>query len=300
MGALLAKWWHPDLLSLKAAGQDPCITIHMGGDAFSKDDSSKTKAQQMEAGIKEILGPYGALLLKYDETEQEAAIRNPKYAQQLFERRRKELQGRICIMLKPIYIDRVTGWSYCREMLRFRSAVLNLQTQEDRDRYLRDILEMEGREAYERHAADLRTLKPEVLPGMLIWESCKGLDRCLKAAQRDTRNDNDPTKVSRSEDVLKFNAVDGENGDDELESWRNLCAAYKEIATTMPRSYFVNERMGEMQKEYVEAFGEELTDPTRLKMIAARQAQIYGEQNPAGNRRFTFPRAGSQRHKGVN
>jgi hypothetical protein len=298
VGALLAKWWHADLLALKAAGQDPSVIIHMGGDTFSKDDASKTKAQQMEAGIKEVLGPYGALLLKYDETEQEAALRNPKYAAQLFERRKQELQGRMCIMLKPIYIDRVTGWSYMREMLRFRSAVMDLQTKEEREKYLMDVLATEGREAYERHAADLSSLKPEVLPKMLVWDKCKGLDRCLKVAQCNTSADGDPSRASKREDVLKMNAdADGLNGDDELESARNLIAAFKEIETTMPKSYFINERMGVAQKEHVEAFGEELTDPTRLAMIAARQAQQYDMQNPKAGGRLNFSRASSQRHR---
>jgi hypothetical protein len=298
MGALLAKWWHPDLIALKGAGQEPSVVIHMGGDAFAKDDASKTKAQQMEAGIKEVLGPYGALLLKYDETEQEAALRNPKYARQLFERRQKALLGHMHIVLKPIYIDRVTGWDYMREMLRFRTAVLDLQTPEARDRYLMDILATEGREAYERHAQDLRTLKPEILPKTLIWDRCKELDRCLKAAQRNLTADNDPSKTSKREDVLKFNAdSDGMNGDDSLESARNLIAAYKEIEVDMPRGYFINERIGEAQKEHEEAFGERITDPMRLRMIALTQAGIYKAEHPSGGAQFSLPRASSQRHR---
>ena len=298
LGALLAKWWHSDLLALKASGQAPQVVIHMGGDAFAKDDASKTKAQQMESGIKEVLGPYGALLLKYDETEQEAAMRNPKYAAQLFERRKKELLGRMCIMLKPIYIDRVTGWDYMREMLRFRPAILDLQTKESRESYLRDVLKTEGREAYERHAADLRTLKPEVLPKMRIWEVCKEFDRFLKVAQRDMRNDDDPSKPSKREDVLKMNAdSDGNNGDDAGEAGRNLIAAFKEIETDMPKSYFVNERIGDAQREHVESFGEEIVDPTRLRQIATRQAQIYSEEHASTGKEFTFPRASSGRHR---
>lgn len=296
MGAMLEKWWLPDLLALKATGQEPSVIIYMGGDAFSKDDSSKTKAQQVEAGIRQA-GNVECMLLKYDETEQEAAARNPQYARQLFERRRQQLQGKMSIILKPIYIDRVTGWDYMREMLRFRPAMVQLQTPEDRDQYLRDVLATEGREAYERHAADLQKLKPEILPKMHIWDRCKELDRCLKVAQRDTRADGDPSKVSKSEDVLKFNAVDGENGDDAIDSARNLIAAFKEIETTMPKSYYVNERMGEVKKQHIEDFGEELTDATRLAMIAARQAWNYEKQNPAQAGRMNFPRSSSQRHR---
>ena len=298
LGALLAKWWHSDLLALKAAGQAASVVIHIGGDAFAKDDASRTKAQQMEAGIKEVLGPYGALLMKYDETEQEAALRDPKRARALFEQRTKGMQGHMHIVLKPLYIERVTGWDYMREMLRFRPAVLDLQTPEARDQYLRDVMAAEGIEAYERHAADLRTLKPEVLPKMLIWDRCKEADRFLKVAQRDMRNDDDPSKISRREDVLKMNAdSEGMNGDDAGESLRNACAAFKEIETTMPKSYYVNERMSVIQEDHVRNFGEELTDPTRLAQIARTQAARYEVAHNSGPKQFTFPRGGSQRHR---
>ena len=77
--------------------------------------------------------------------------------------------------------------------------------------------------------------------------------------------------MSKSELVLKFNAIDGENGDDALDSLKYLLGAMKEIATDVPRAYFVNEQIGLAQKEHVEAFGEEITDPTRLRQIAMRQ-----------------------------
>lgn len=298
LGALLAQWWHKDLLALQAAGQDPCVTIHLGNDAFSKDDAAKTKAQQIESGIKDVLGPFGALLLKYDETEKEAMVRNPRLAQQMFEARKKQLAGHICIALKPVYFDRVTAWDYVRDWIRFRPTVLSFQTDEARAQYLRDVLESEGREAYERHAADLRTIEPEVLPKVQIWECCVELDRCLRRAESDRRNDNDPTKISKREDVLKFNADEnGQDGDDALESFRNGAVAFKEIQTTIPRSYFVGERMNKAQEEHKQAFGEELTDNTRLAMIAQRQNAQYSKEHPSGGTKMNFPRASSTRHR---
>lgn len=219
VGAVLAKWWQPDLIALKASGRDPCVTIHMGADVFSKTDVVKTKAEQIEAGIREVLGPYGAILLKYDENEQEAMRRDPQMAKRMFDARRKSLNGQICIALKPIYFDRVAAWGYVRDMLRFRPAVMDLQTPEQRDKYLRQVLEDEGLEAYERQAADLRQIKPEILPKLQIWKACKELDRCLRAAMHNTSGDSDPSKPSRREDVMKFNAdpITGEGGDDALE-----------------------------------------------------------------------------------
>lgn len=299
VGAVLAKWWQPDLIALKASGRDPCVTIHMGADVFSKTDVVKTKAEQIEAGIREVLGPYGAILLKYDENEQEAMRRDPQMAKRMFEARRKSLNGQICIALKPIYFDRVAAWGYVRDMLRFRPAVMDLQTPEQRDKYLRQVLEDEGLEAYERQAADLRQIKPEILPKLQIWKACKELDRCLRAAMHNTSGDSDPSKPSRREDVMKFNAdpITGEGGDDALEAFRNAAAAFQEIQTMMPLSYFVDERMGEIQAAHAEAFGEEITDPLRLAMINAAQTASYETKNEP-MRGMNLARAGSFRHRG--
>lgn len=298
IGALLAKWWQPELIELQRHGKSPCITIHLGADAFSKTDVTKTKAEQIEAGIKEVLGPYGAILLKYNDDEREAMMRDPKRAQMMFDRRKRDLGDRICIALKPAYVDRIAAWSYMRELLRFRPAVVNLQTPADRESYLRDVLAQEGLLAYEAQVAELRRLEPEVLPKVQIWDVCRELDRCLQVAQHDTRADADPSRPSKREDVLKFNADnEGKNGDDSLESARNGFVAFKEMQATMPLSEFVSTRVDEVQQEHLANFGEELTDPTRLAMVAQRQQAIYAKQTPQTGGSFTFPRGGSQRHR---
>ncbi len=297
LGALLAKWWHPELLALHKYGKDPCITIHVGSDAFSKTDVSKTKAEQIEAGIKEVLGPFGAILLKYDETEREAMARDPKRAQLMFANRRQQTLGKICIALKPVYLDRIAAWSYMRDLLRFRPAVLNLQTDEARASYLKDVLTQEGLLAYEQQATELRNMRPEILPKLQIWDICKELNRCMRVAQHDTRADADPSRTSKREDILKMNADDnGENGDDSLESGRNLLLAYKEMESTMPKAEWVADRITEIQSGHVQAFGQELTDPTRLAMIAARQQGQYERQNKPQGGTLTFSRSAT-RHR---
>lgn len=300
-GALLAKWWHPELLAMQREGVSPTITIHIGADAFSKTDDVKTKAQQMEAGIKEVLGPYGALILKYDEDEKEVMRRDPKRAQMMFNLRQKQLDGRMCIVLKPVYVDRITAWGYVRDWLRFRPAVLPLQTPEEREQYLRDTLAAEGREVYEIQAAALRALKPEILPKVAIWDKCVGLDRCLKAAQHDTRGDDDPARISKREDVLKFNSDEnGENGDDELESFRNGAIAFKEIEVQIPESRWVAGRMADIQQGQVSAFGGEITDINRLAQIHRTQAALYAKANPQTGGSLILPRHASMRHRQVH
>ena len=298
-GAMLAKWWHDELLGLKMSGQQPCITIHMGKDVFDKTDYSKTRAEEMAAGIREVLGPYGALLLKYTDDERDMMLRDKQRAQQMFDRRRAEIGDSLCIALKPVYFNRVSAWAYVRDQLRWRPAILQFHTDTEREDYLRDVLKSEGREAYERTAMELQKIKPEILPKVLIWDRCVQLDRCLKAAQRDMRNEGDSSGASKIEDVRKFNADPdtGLNGDDALEAFRDGLLAFKDIQTTIPLSYYVADRVNQAQEQHIKDFGEELTDPTRLAMISQTQAANYTKQHGVGLRAFTPARASSLRHR---
>ena len=301
-GAMLARWWQHDLIALKEAGRDPCVVIYMSGvhgDVFSKDDASKSKAEQILAGIREVLGPFGALLLKYDENEREVMLRDKQRAQAMFEKRRQELAGHICIALKPIYFDRVSAWDYLRDCLRFRPARLAFANQDERERYLREVLATEGRESYERIRTELERVKPEILPRLQIWDCCRELDRCFRVAQCDMSNEGDPSKTSRSEDVLKFNANSetGEGGDDALDAARLGVLAYKEIQTQIPLSYFVSDRIEEAKEACLRDTGETLDDPTRLAMISRQATANYGKLHAPAKAQLYLPRASSQRHR---
>jgi hypothetical protein len=294
LGALLAKWWMPELVALQRAGRDPNITIHLGSDAFAHSDETKTIAELMAAGIQHVLGPFGALLLKYNEDENEVMMRDPKRAKMLFERRKSELQGHMFIALKPVYVDRVKAWAHLREWLRFRPAILQLQTEEQRDEYLRAVLAEQGSVAYELQLAELKNIKPEILPKVQFWSHCTEIDRCLKSAQRDTSADGDPSRQSKREDVLKFNADDeGKNGDDALESVRNGCLAFQDIKVEIPREYWVSEQVEAAKKQFIEDYGEPITDPTRLAMIAMKQDALYKRDHSDNLKAFTPARAGT-------
>jgi hypothetical protein len=199
LGVMLAKWWMPELESLP----DHRITIALSPDAFSKTDASKTKAEQIEAGIKEVLGPYGAMLLRYNEDEKAAMARDPKAAAMMFELRKRDMEGKMCIALMPANNDRVAGWSYLRDLLRFRPALKDLTPDPN---YLKHVLETRGIEAYELAAVHARDARPEVLPKIQIWRTCRTLDAFLRVAMHDD--------APRAEDVRKFDAEDGVGGDD--------------------------------------------------------------------------------------
>jgi len=287
LGVMLANWWLPELEALP----DHQVTIYMGEDAFSKTDSSKTIAEQMELGIKEILGPYGALMMRFNDDERAAAQRNQSYAQDLFQRRKAKSEGHMCIVLQPQHVKRIEGWSFFRDMLRFRPA--RTESEEEIKQRLTSLYNRSGVEAYERELAEYKSHGPEILPKLQIWKKCIELDRCLKVAQHDV--DETGRNPKRNEDVRKFNSQDGVGGDDSLESARNGLCAYKEIQTRMPKSYWVAERCSNVQEEHIAAFGEPITDVTRLMQIQTRQAALYAKQNPPAGGTLTLPRASVHR-----
>jgi hypothetical protein len=129
----------------------------------------------------------------------------------------------------------------------------------------------------------------EVLPKMLLWRRCAEAIRGLIEAQTD--------EPPRQEDVRKWDAVDGIRGDDGLDSLRHLTMSYKDVESVVPKSYYIGERMTLAQEEHVAAFGTELTDRTRLAMIAAAQSAKYDKLHKPSDWAFSLPRASSRRHR---
>ncbi len=284
MGVLLAKWWLPDLEFLP----DKQVVIALSPDAFSKTDASRTKAEQIADGIQQVLGPYGAFLLRYNDDERIAMSKDPSLAVKMFERRRQDMaKGQFCIALKAANTDRIAGWSYIREMLRFRPIVTETQA-ELKDR-LQATFHRAGVEAYEKELSRVVQKETAVLPKMVIWKCCRELKRFFEEAMTD--------EPPRDEDVRKWDAKDGIGGDDPGDAVRHLLMMYKEVESVMPKSYFIGERMAAAQEEHVKNFGVELTDPTRLAMISQTQAAAYSRQGISGPKSFTLPRASSGRHR---
>ncbi len=295
MGVKLASWWLPDMEYLP----DKSVTVSFSPDAFSKTDDVRTKAEQVAAGIKSVLGPYGAFLLKYTDDERAAMERDPYVAQRMFDRRKADAShGQFCIVLKPASTDTVARWSYMRELLRFRPVVQ--ETEFALKARLMETFERAGRsgdgsaavQAYERELSKVKRPEGEEnLPKLQVWKGrCPGLVRCMEEANRD---EDHPEKVK------KFNAPEdgGPGGDDALDSVGMGLHHFKDIENKMPKSYFLSERMEQIQTQYETDVGSRITDPTRLIMIQTLQAHRFDMKNPPGGHRFSAPRASSGRHR---
>lgn len=278
-GVQVAKWWLPDLEGLP----DKKITLAFSQDAFNKTDVSKSRAEQFAEGIRTVLGPYGAVLMKFNDDERAAMERNPQYAQKLFRSRiDSQPKGVMAIFVKPANKNPLDGWQYIVDLLRFRAVVG--ETEEEIKKRLQATYQQSGLEAYERELSKVQVRGKEVLPKLQIWKRCAEFIRGLREAMHDEAE-------GREEFMKGFNAIDGVGGDDGLDSGRYTLMNYKEIAALMPKSYWITEAMEKIQAEQVENFGEVITDPTRLAMISMTQSAKFDKINQRASGSFTLPRA---------
>ena len=287
MGMLLAKWWLPDLERLP----DKAVTVALSPDAFNKTDATKTRAEQIVEGIKEVLGPYGAFLMRYTDDEREEMKRDPDKALEMFQKRRGQTvpKGVLSINIQMAVNNRVDGWNYIVDLLRFQPVLQ--ETEEELEKRLVEMFTKRGAEAYEREVAKVRVRRgPEILPKLVLWKNCTEAIRFLSEAVHD--------EEPKHEDVRKSHAIDGVGGDDGGDSLRYTLMSYKEVAAKMPRSYWLNEQMDRAQAEHERDFGEKITDQTRIVQIAMTKAAQFDKANSTGGSRFNLPRAGSRRHWG--
>jgi hypothetical protein len=73
--------------------------------------------------------------------------------------------------------------------------------------------------------------------------------------------------------------------------------AFKDIQTTIPKSYWLNERMGQIQDAAAVAQGAQITDINRLMQIQRTQAAMYDKRHQPTGGSMILPRHSSQRHR---
>lgn len=283
VGVRLAEWWLPDLEHLP----DKTITISFSSDAFSTQDDTRTKAEQVANGIRSVLGPYGAFLLRFTDDERAAMAKDPKLAERKFAQHKEKSAGNLVIVLKPASKDVAARWSYVRELLRFRPLVQ--ETEAQLKERLTKTFGRGGVEAYELELAKVKRQDKENLPRLQIWKGkAPQLVRCLSEANKDE---------DHPEKIRKWNAIDGVGGDDAIEAAGHGLHHFKDIETRMPKSYYVTDRIEQIQVAVEKETGERITDPTRLVMIHQTAESRYEKVHPGVGRQLYIPRASSGRHR---
>lgn len=283
VGVRLAEWWLPDLEHLP----DKAVTIAFSTDAFSTQDDTRTKAEQVANGIRSVLGPYGAFLMKFTDDERAAMAKDPSLAQRKFAQHREKSAGNLVIVLKPASKDVSARWSYMRELLRFRPLIQ--ETEAQLKQRLDETYGRSGVEAYELELSKVKRREKENLPRLQIWKGkAPQLVRCLTEANRDE---------DHPEKIRKWNAIDGVGGDDAIEAAGHGLHHFKDIETRMPKSYYVTDRIEQIQVATEKETGERITDPTRLVMIHQTAESRYEKVHPTAGRQLYIPRASSGRHR---
>lgn len=285
MGVRLAHWWEPELNELP----EHQITLYLSPDAFSVRkayEEPKSRAQQISDGIRSILGPQGSFILHYNDDEKVLAQRDEKAAAALYEHRRKQQAGKVCILIQRAKDSRLDGWDNVKRLLRFRPVSTPKMPDAQQ---LAELYERAGHAAYEAEVAKYRNQKAEIVPGIQIWRGCRELDRCLQSAVHDDGN--------HAEDMRKFDAEDGVGGDDAIDSLRMGCLSYKAVESQIPQGTWVREQVGHIQEEYQQVHGEQITDITRLMQIERTQKALYEKSHKPAGGTLTLPRAGSTRHR---
>jgi hypothetical protein len=89
-------------------------------------------------------------------------------------------------------------------------------------------------------------------------------------------------------------------GYDAIEGCGHGLHHFKEVERVIPKAYYVQERMEQIQMQYETNIGERITDPNRLIQVQITQASRYDRAHPAAGGSFNIPRAGSSMHRRPN
>lgn len=273
-GAEIAKWCLKDMEGLPSHR----LTLYLSPDAFAKRDEPHTQAEGIAAGIQSILGAGSAFLSAPNEDEKRMAQMDPHLGLRAFQARAESLQQGFGISIERANPNRLAGAEFVRELLRFRPLRPVMDTP---DWSYIEILRHSPNHEFllNQYMEKFRSQPEEVLPKLQIHRQ-----RCPRLIESIQSMVLDPDKP---EDLLKRNATDQDMGDDEFESFRMGCMAYKAMKDRPPREIVVGERL-----EAARARGE--CDMTALAQIARHAQYDYdregGAQKPIRLGRMAVPR----------
>lgn len=256
LGVRLAETTLPDLERMPGHS----MVLSLSPDAFARRDDRNTVAQQLTVGLGMVLGPEAVFLVDATEEERsEHGVRVWDAVQQRQEAQREKIR----IAVRRANNDRVGGWNYLRQLLRWW-PLREKSTKAVDYSIVRDILKRpNGPEEYAKYLASLAAMD-EVLPRLVIHSCCPRVIEGLQRAQYDAYN---------KEDVQK------QDGDDEIDSLRYGVMAHRKDDAMLPRSVHLARRMDE------EVARHGYLTPHSLVMIArAKEAEYKRTSSQSGIR----------------
>lgn len=253
MGAMVAEASLEDLEGLP----DHHLTIYLSPDAYQRRDARNTIAQQIEVGMRLVLGSDAVFLVDYNEDERAMSIED---ALKSLERRREAQKGKIAITIERANTDRKAGWMYIRKLLRWWPIKTASGRQPD-EKVVRAILRMpDATRRYAEYMSQFET-QQEVLPLLQIHDCCTSLPKGILAARH---SESDP------EDVLK------EDGDDRADALRYLLMGHRKQQVELPKGEFVSRLMSQRTATYGN-----LSMQSRVMMARTAERQFEAQQNSA-------------------
>lgn len=257
IGAEIAKRWMDDLYGL----EDRHIPIYLSHDAFQVEDATRTRAERIKSGIQRILGPDSVFLVAPNEDEREMGTEDRHKS--IMDRYSK-LAGKAVITINRARRDRVDGWQYIRDLLRFIPTV---SAKFDKE-YARSLLALDnGIRKYEEYKSKFENRKPEILPGLVIWDSCPKLIQQMKDAVN-------ATQKGKPEDVLEDGA---EHSNDCLDALRYVLLGMSDAQNREPLGVFVRKRL-----ERFEQTRPNTDDPHVRIQVTQKAIEDYRGEHRAG------------------
>ena len=189
--------------SKKALMESPAhsMILHLSPDAFQDRTGDKSIAELIGLGIGRVIGPEAVHLpdAEIRKLKESGSVTGPE-ATELFEKIR--LQHRAGITIRMALDDRVIGWQWMLEALRFDPIGETLTPSFDPDLAAK-LLAESGWERWLEYVRLHQNRKPEVLPKLQIWgpsrlgarDGCPRLIEAFPKAQHSDKNPEDCSKV---------------------------------------------------------------------------------------------------------
>ncbi len=259
LGMMIARASFTDLMDSMRDGGDPKLTFWLSPDARGKRDDVKTVAQGLQVGIDGVLGPGAAY---FPERWKVQNREDGQWSEDSFGNSRK--LSKFGIEIRAAQTNRIAGWQHIREMLRF-TQIKPVNPDTYNAEYAARLIN-EGGGRYEAYMKSFEARKPEVLPRLLIYDSCQGIINAI------------PTAVYKegTEDVLKVDTQE----DDQLDGLR-YCLHSENIARSKePQRVFVQRHLDKLRQS------EPDIDYNGLVWAARFAEEKYSTANPE-NKPFT-------------
>ncbi|MGC4052885.1 MAG: hypothetical protein QM757_26455 [Paludibaculum sp.] len=267
LGIDVGNWLMQDLVGMPEGN----LLLYLSPDAIDqRRDATNTIAEQISLGIQAVLGKGGSWIAVMTEDEKEIKKADPARALEMMRRRQVEEQGKYSVTIVRANNNRVAGWNYCRDMMRFTPTP---KASPDWN-YVNALLKSHHGEMLVRQYLAQFDEAEETLPLSVITDNCKRLREWIPTAIPDPK---------RVEDVLKV------EGDDFGDGWRYGMIAHSDNKAAMPRAQFLADRISAVEKGLI-GRGYTLEDPTTRAHVMMTLNNEWDRDHAGPMESFNLPR----------